>query len=479
MSRVGIVGLWHETNTYSSHSTILADFAACELLEGDAIVERHREAESVVGGFLQASQHEVVPILSAGAWPSGPAAATTIDHLFHHLGDTLKRAGELDGVLVNLHGAMVAEDHPDMEADTLEVVRASVGDVPVVCVLDFHANPSVRFVELADVVISYDTYPHVDMFERGREAVAMLDRLLEGESLQTRIGKHPLLTVPLAQGTEVEPMRGIVQRARQTAEDLGVARLCVAGGFPYSDVERAGISVLATAGEGDEEACRRLIEAVLADIDAVAEGFVVARPGPREAVSAALASDATPVVLADIADNIGGGSAGDGTAIIAELLSQNAKGALAVIADPEIALEAHTVGVGGQVEGFLGGKTDDLHGPSIPIVGRVVALSDGTYRSQGSWGAGLDVSSGRTAWLSVEGVDLVVTQFPRPPFHVEQVTHLGITPAAASIIVAKGALAWKAAYGDIARTVIEVDGPGICPVDLTTLPRTTHPVRYP
>lgn len=479
MSRVGVVGLWHETNTYSSHPTTLDDFAACELLEGDAVVERHRKAESVIGGFLHASHHEVVSVFSAGAWPSGPAAALTVDHLLGRLGDTLERAGELDGVLVNLHGAMVAEDHPDMEADILKVVRARVGDIPVVCVLDFHANPSVRFVELADVVVSYDTYPHVDMFERGREAVAMLDRLLGGESLKTRIGKHPLLTMPLAQGTEVEPMRRIVQRARQTAEDLGVDRVCVTGGFPYSDVERAGISVLATAGRDEDEACRRLVEAVLADIDAVADGFAVARPGPREAVSAALASEVTPVVLADIADNIGGGAAGDGTAILAELLSQGAQGALAVIADPEIALEAHAVGVGGHVGGLLGGKTDDLHGPPIPIHGRVVALSDGTYTSRGSWGAGLDVSSGRTAWLSVNGVDLVVTEFPRPPFHVEQVTHLGITPATASIIVAKGALAWKAAYGDIARTVIEVDGPGVCPADLTTLPRTTCPMRYP
>lgn len=479
MSRVGIAGLWHETNTYSSHPAALDDFAACELLEGDSIVERHRKAESVIGGFLHASHHEVVPIFSAGAWPSGPASATTVDHLLDRLDATLERAGELDGVLVNLHGAMVAEDHPDMEADILEVVRARVSDVPVVCVLDFHANPSVRFVELADVVISYDTYPHVDMLDRGREAVAMLDRLLAGERLQTRIGKHPLLTIPLAQGTEVEPMRGIVQRARQTAEDLGVDRICVTGGFPYSDVERAGISVLATAGRDEDEVCRRLVEAVLADIDTVADGFTVARPGPREAVSAALASDATPVVLADIADNIGGGSAGDGTAILAELFSQDAQGALAVIADTEIAHEAHKVGVGGHVEGLLGGKTDELHGPPIPIAGRVVALSDGTYRSQGSWGAGLQVSSGRTAWLLVEGVDVVVTEFPRPPFHVEQVTHLGITPASASIIVAKGALAWKAAYGDIARTVIEVDGPGVCPADLTTLPRTTRPVRYP
>lgn len=480
MSRIGIVGMWHETNTYSPRVTDLADFEAYELLAGVDLLDHHTGTESVIGGFIAGTgHHQLVPIFSAGAWPAGPPDEGTANSLFERLSEELQAAGELDGVLVNLHGAMVAQGHPDFERDTLEVVRGHVGRVPIVCVLDFHGNPSPEFVAIPNVVISYDTYPHVDMFQRGREATELLDRLLGGEKLRTWVGKHPLLVCPLAQATETSPMLDVVKAANSRADELSLERVCVAGGFAYSDVERAGISVLVTANVDREDTAFRLISEVLDKLDSMAEDFEVSRPSPSEAVEEARAARERPVVLADVADNIGGGSSGDGTTILSELLGQGVTGALVIIADPEIAERAHRAGVGMSVEGMLGGKTDDLHGPPVQVSGEVVGLSDGAYRSQGSWGAGLEFSMGPTAWLSVGGNDVIVTSKPTPPFHVEQVTHLGIDPANASVIVAKGAVAWRAAYGDVARSVIEVDAPGVCPVDVTRLPRATAPMRHP
>lgn len=480
MSRIGIVGMWHETNTYSPRVTSRAEFEAYELLVGDDLVDHHIGAESVVGGFIAGSaRHQLAPVFSAGAWPAGPSNEETARWLLDRLAEELHEAGELDGVLVNLHGAMVARGHPDFEHDTLEVVRKRVGDIPIVCVLDFHGNPSPEFVALADVVISYDTYPHVDMFQRGREATELLDRLLEGERLRTWVGKYPLRVCPLAQATETAPMQGVIETAKALSEEAGVERVCVAGGFAYSDVERAGISVLVTAHADHREAARHVISGVLRELDAIADEFELSRPSPAEAVEQARAAMERPVVLADVADNIGGGSSGDGTAILGELLEQRVKGALVIIADREMAGQAHRVGEGERIEGMLGGKTDGLHGPPIHVAGEVRRVSDGVYRSEGSWGAGLEFSMGPTAWLSVEGNDVVVTSKPIPPFHVEQVTHLGIDPAAASVIVAKGAVAWRAAYGDVARSVIEVDAPGVCPVDLARLPMENVSVGYP
>lgn len=479
MSRVGIVGMWHETNTYSAKPTTVDDFVAYELLEGAAIVDRHEGTRSVIGGFLQIAGCELVPVFSAGAWPGGTVSAEAASLLLDTLGEDLTDAGSLDGVLVNLHGAMVADGHPDMESDTVGVIREVVGDIPVVCVLDFHANPSVAFLEGADVVIGYDTYPHVDMFERGAEAGDFMGRMLDTEDLCTRIGKHPLLTTPLAQWTDSEPMAGLFSRARHAAKGLGVDRVCITGGFAYADVDRAGISVLATTGVGNIDGADSLVAGVLSDIDEVADRFRLVRPNAAEAVARALAGSETPVVLADVGDNIGGGSAGDGAVLLRELLAQGATGVVSVIADANIAAEAHRVGVGGIVAGPVGGKTDRFHGPSVDITGRVVALSDGRYQSMGSWGTGQWFSMGPTARLSVEGVDLVVTSASTPPFHIEQVTHLGIDPSSVRIITAKGAVAWRSAFGELARTVIEVDTPGVCPVDITTLPRTTQPTRYP
>jgi len=478
VTRVGIVGVWHETNTYSSRPTTLADFEAFELDTGSEIVERHAGTRTVLGGFLQAEDMELVPVFSAGAWPAGTVTADAADRLLQMLTTQLEAARPLDGVMANLHGAMVAEGRPDMEADVVAAVRSAVGDVPVVAVLDFHANPSVPLVENTDVVVGYDTYPHVDMYERGVEAAEWFRRLLAGERLKSRIGKHPLLTTPLAQWTDADPMQGLFRRANDAAQRLGVERVCICGGFAYSDTDRAGISVLATTGVDNAAAADELIVGVLADIDDVADQFTVALPGPEEAVAAALAAGEKPVVLADIADNIGGGSAGDGTALFEQLLAQGATGALCIIADAEVAAAAHQAGVGGTVAAEVGAKTDEYHGAPVPITGRVRALSDGRYTSGGSWGTGQSYAMGPTAWLDVNGNDMVVTSIPTPPFHVEQVTHLGIDPSQATIITAKGAVAWRSAYGHFAKTVIEVDTAGVCPIDVSRLPRTITPIRH-
>lgn len=479
MTRVGIVGLWHETNTYSPRATGLAEFEALELRTGAEIAARHSGTRTVIGGFLATEGVDLVPVFSAGAWPAGTIDGGTASQLLDMLAEHLRAAGPFDGILANLHGAMVADGRPDMETDGLMVIRSELGEVPVVGVVDFHANPSVELIETIDVLIGYDTYPHVDMYERGVEAGQWLRRLMDGERVKTRIGKHPLLTTPLSQWTDSDPMASLVRGALESARDLGVERVGITPGFAYSDTERAGISVLATTGADNASSADELIARVLAGIDAVADQFTVSRPGPAEAVAAAIAAPDKPVVLADVADNIGGGSAGDGTALLSELLGQGASGALSMIADPEVAAQAHRVGVNGVVTAPVGGKTDDLHGDPVPITGTVKALSDGGYVSGGSWGTGLELSMGPTAWLAVNGVDLVVTTRPTPPFHVEQVTHLGIDPEAASIITAKGAVAWRSAYGDVARTVIDVDTPGVCPLDVSRLPRSTQPVSYP
>lgn len=476
--RVGVLGLWHETNTYAAHQATLADFADFELLDGEAVLERNRGTGSVIGGFADATGYELVPVFTAGAWPCGPADRETIDTLLERAHRSLRRAGPLDGVLLNLHGAMVADGHADTETALLEVVRDVAGPVPVAAVLDLHANPSPELVAATDVLVSYDTYPHVDMRERGQEAAALLGEVLAGRRLRTAVGKLPMLVCPLAQATDAEPMRSLQRRAAERARAAGIARVCIPAGFAYSDVTRAGISVLAIHEEGQEEAARDVIAETLADIEAQSAAFMLTRDDAATAVRRALASGARPVVLADVADNIGGGSPGDGTTLLAELLAAGARDAVVTIADAEVARLAADAGEGADIEALVGGKTDRRHGPPVRVRGRVVRVTDGRYRTTGSWMTGREFSMGTTAHVRVDGVDLVVTEKPTPPFHSEQLSSVGIDAAAASIIVVKGAIAWRAAYGDIAAETIEVATPGVCPVDIATLPRDAVPMAF-
>jgi microcystin degradation protein MlrC len=479
MTRVGIAGLWHETNTYSARLATRRSFEEFELLSGEAVRTRHAGTRTVMGGFIDgcAGRQDVVPLFSAGAWPAGPAPREIADELLGRLRDELAAAGQLDGLLLNLHGAMVGGGHPDMERDVVHEVRSVVGDTPVVAVLDLHGNPSLEFVAGCDAVIAYDTYPHVDMWERGREAARLLATVLAGRRLRSHVAKLPLLTSPLAQGSEQPPMRDLLGLAAAARGRPGIARVSLLPGFAYSDVQRAGFSVLVVADDGADNEAHVVLDELTAAVEARAEGFAVSRPSPAEAVRRAAAAPARPVVLADVADNIGGGSAGDGTALLAELLAQQVDGAVMAIADPQVARMAARLGAGASIGVEVGGKTDDLHGEPVPISGVVERVSDGRYRTSGTWMTGREFSMGTTVVIRCHELRLVVMERVTPPFHREQLTSLGIDPAACSVIVAKGAIAWRSAFGDIARVVIEVDTPGVCPIDPRALPRTTAPVR--
>lgn len=476
--RVGIVGFWHETNTFSTTPTTIEQFSDFELLAGDDLAQANAGVGSVIGGFLDAADLDLVPIFSAGAWPSGPIDEATMSDLFERAGRELRRAGGLDGVLLNLHGAMVADGYPDTEVSAVQLVRELLGDVPITGVLDLHANPSPDLVRAADVLISYDTYPHIDMRARGGEAATLLQTVLTGTALRTSIRKVPLLVCPIAQSTSHDPMEALQARAAQRGRRAGLHRVCVVGGFAYSDVERAGMSVLTVHDEDHAGAAQDVLAETVADITAHAGDFEVAREDPATAVRRALATNGRPVVLVDVADNIGGGSPGDGTALLAELLRAGAQGAVVPIVDREVALLAERLGEGADIETMVGGKTDDRHGAPVRIRGRVRRVSDGRYRTSGPWMTGREFSMGTTAVIDVNGITLLVMAERTPAFHAEQFSSQGIDPARASVIVVKGAIAWRAALGHIAAAAIEVAGPGITPVDVHTLPRRTTPLAY-
>jgi microcystin degradation protein MlrC len=475
--RVGIVGMWQEVNTYSPRRTTLADFEAFELLEGEALLNHNRGTGSVIGGFLDdLGDTEAVGLISAGAWPAAPPDLETSHQLIDRLETALRHAPDLDGLLVNLHGAMVTAGYPDMEAETLRRLRARYPDIPLMAVLDLHANFSAEACSHCDVVVGYRTYPHVDMADCGREATALMRRALEGERFVTAYAKLGVLTSPLSQGTANEPMRGLIDRAEARAAAEGVDRVSLLPGFPYSDVARCGFAILAVATDARSAAALQVVAETAADVEAHLAEFTLTRPRPAVAVRDALARTAHPVVLADVSDNVGGGSPGDGTALLAELVAQRASGAVVIIADAEAVAAARRAGSGNEVELEVGGKSDTLHGTPVRIAGEICALSDGNYRTEGSWMTGQSFSMGPTAAIETDdGIIVVLTSRAVPPFHVEQLTSIGIDPRRASIIVAKGAIAWRAAYEPVMASAIEVDTPGCCPVDPLKLDRRHAP----
>lgn len=482
-ARVALIGFYHETNSFSRAHTSLDLFRSYQLAEGAEIVARYRNTGTEPGGVIagaEAERFDLIPILFAAAVPFGPITDECFDDITSRCRAGLRDAGALDGVIVILHGAASTQSEVDADGALLRMIRNDVGaNIPIVATLDFHANVSRAMVDAADAMTGYRTYPHRDMAERGREATALLAMLIRGERLHKAHVKLPLLTVPQCQATDDEPMLGLMATRDRIAALPGIASVSVLMGFAYSDCAHLGASIVAYAVS--QAAADSAAADLAREIWARREAFVPVLE-PVSAIGDLTGPDAAvPVVLLDPADNVGGGSAGDGTAILAELLAAGTHGAVVVICDPIAAQHAAEAGIGGAFRGEVGARGDDLHGAPIHLEGRVAYARDSDFRHSGSYMTGFVSRMGLTAIIDTGGTKVVLTSLRTMPFDIEQLRSVGIEPGEQRVLVVKSAIAWRAAYGPVARTIVTVDTPGICTsnvrrLDYRMIPRPMFPL---
>ncbi len=477
--RIAIGGIMHETHTFMEQPTTLADFTAGSLYRGEELLSAMGGARSGIGGVIDAagqSAWQLLPTLYATAMPAGTVDSGAYQALLSDFLYRLRAAMPLDGVLLTLHGAMVAEGERDVEADILAQSRAIVGgSVPIIVLLDMHGNISPRLVKLADVLLAYDTNPHIDMHARGVEAAQIMNRLLRQEIRPTAAHARPaLLLPPQSTGTDDEPLAQAHARAAEMEAEDAVICIAVMAGFAYSDTADTGASIIVTTDNQPTLARRyaqELSELLYRHRDTALPQFLA----PAEAVKQAMAQSSGPVILVDSADNIGGGTPGDGTDALAAMLDENVRDGTIVLADAEAVADCISAGQGATVNLKAGGKTDRWHGKPVTVTGIVRALSDGVFTCEladNHFAAfyGNEVNMGKCAWLRAGGVNILLTERKTPPMDLAQLRHIGIIPEAQKMIVVKSAVAYRAAYMPIAAAVIEMDTAGLCSANLSRFP---------
>ena len=455
----------HETNTFSPIPTDRRQFEAHDLRYGGEILEAYRGTGTCLGGMIDgaaACGATLVPSLAAGASPAGRVSKAFYAEAKARLLADLRAAGPLDGVLLDLHGAMVVEGLDDGEGDLLGAVRATVGALPVAVTLDFHANVTGAMVDSATLLHGYKTYPHVDMDARGREAAARLADVVAGRIRPTVAFRQPPLLPPIAgQLTARGPMRRLYDMADAMERRPDVLSVSVFAGFPLADIHDAGLSVY-VATDGDQALAEGLADELADAAWARRREFLHTALPVKEAVARALALDGRPVVLADIADNTGGGAAGDTTEILRELLRVGVRGAtVACLWDPEAAAACVAAGVGTTLTVPVGGKVDPSHGSPVTVTGRVRTLSDGRFIYKGPMARGVEGRLGPTAVLDVNDVKIILISHRRQTLDPEMIRIVGIDPLAEKILVVKSSIHYRAAFEPIARAILEVDAPGL------------------
>jgi microcystin degradation protein MlrC len=456
----------HETNTFSTVRTDRAQFEARHLHYGEEIIEQFRGTGTCLGGMIDAATGlglRLLPSVAAAASPAGRVTRDIYEHVKRRLLEDLAAAGPVDGVLLDLHGAMVTEDHEDGEGDLIAAVRAAVGPgVPIAVTLDLHGNLTPAMAGGATLLHGYKTYPHVDMAERGAEAARRLAETVAGRIRPTAALRTPPLLPPLgSQRTAVGPMRRLYDLADEMERDPRVLSVSVFAGFPYADIAAAGLSVYVVT-DGDQALADKLADQLAATAWAHRHEFVhQALPVP-EAVRAALAAPGQPIVLADMADNTGGGAAGDGTEVLRELLRVGARNAVvACLWDPEAVQACLRAGVGQSLTVTVGGKVDDRHGAPLTVTGTVRTLSDGRFVHKGPMMRGLPGRLGPTAVLDVAGVRVILISLRWQTLDPEMLRFVGLEPADHKVVVVKSTIHYRAAFEPIAREIIEVDAPGL------------------
>jgi microcystin degradation protein MlrC len=470
--RIAIAQFSHESNSFNPSMTAYGDFSQRPL----NTVDEWRKNKDEIAGYLEGAdkyQFEVVPVLLAIATPKGPVTDDAMTRITAAIIRGLKNAGKLDGLLLALHGAMVGEKYPHGDVEVLRRIREAMGPAfPIVVTHDFHANVSPRMTELSTALVTYKEVPHTDMKECGLRAARIIAGTVSGEFKPTQaIAKPPMIYNIIYHQTSRAPLLPIVSESKRLEQNPKILAASVPGGYQYADVPQVGPSVIVVTNN-DPALARREAERLSNMLWATRTQMTRKVPEAPEAISMAMKSAKQPVVLVDMGDNIGGGSSGDSTFLLSELIKQKAMGWTVVIADPKAVQAAARAGIGAKFDLAVGGKMDNMHGKPVRVSGVVKSLHDGKYiEPEVRHGGQTFLDQGLTAVIQVEGGSLekqnllMLTTKRQVPFSIHQLVGMGIYPERQKIIVVKAAVAFRAAYEPVAGEIIEVDTAGATAVN--------------
>lgn len=478
--RVALAGFLHETNTFAPTRARLEDFVQgggyMPMARGTAVLTQGRDINLGIGGAVRYGEEagwDMIGVHWSGATPSAHVTREAYDSITREIVDGLAALEGLDGIFLDLHGAMVAEHEEDGEGRLLRRVRDAVGpDVPIAVALDLHGNITAEMVEAADVLVGFRTYPHVDMAETGHRAAAQLDTLMSRSTRFAKAFRRLPFLVPIAwQSTRAEPGRGLYDLLAGL-EGGEVASTSFFFGFPAADFPGCGPTVICygdTQAHADA-AADRMERAVLdAEPELAGESFEP-DAGVIEAMRIAETAD-RPVVIADTQDNPGAGGDSNTTGMLRALIRQNAeRAALGNMVDPRAAQAAHAAGVGAEIDIALGGFSG-IPGDS-PFEGRftVETLSDGKMVATGPFYGGAPLDLGPSACLRIGGVRIVVTTHKAQMADREMYRFVGIEPEAQAILVNKSSVHFRADFDGISAAILTCTAPGPMPVSPASLP---------
>jgi microcystin degradation protein MlrC len=481
-----IAQMQHETNTFSPVPTPWEEFGPKGPYLGRDAFEAMKGKGMAMAAFLDLAAKigaEVVTPVAAWANPSGPVDGNAYDRICEVICNAVAKG--CDAVLLDLHGAMVVANRTDDgEGTLLEKVRAIAPRTPIAVSLDLHANVTERMVRNCDVITGYKTYPHVDQYESGRLAGAILMRMMKGEVKPVMAwGNAPILAQTLRQNTAEGAMKDFVDAARAAERD-GLLAATAFGGFQMADIHDAGISVVTVADAG-KAAAERACNAILDVAWAQKEDFIYRGQPLEQSIAQAKRmgeQSGGPILLLDHADNCASGSTQDTMYVLREALRQGLTGiAVAPIRDPEAVAKIIEAGRGARVTLPVGGKMDmpsiRRKGEPLMLSGVIRTITDGEYTITGPQFTGMRCFMGRTVVLDTGIALVVICERNQEPWDRGVFESVGIDPTSQRYLLLKSRMYFRPVFLPIAKGMVFCDAPGVSSSDWTEF--EYHKLRRP
>ena len=474
--RLVIAQMKHETNTFSPVPTPLACFAHGTPLplEGEEVRAAFRGTGTGIGAFIELAEKagaEMVLPVAGSAAPSGPVHTAAYEYMAQRILDAVARG--CDAVLLDLHGAMVTQEHEDGEGELLARIRRIAPAVPVGVALDMHTNLFPAMGANATVIAGYQTYPHVDMYETGMRAGRPILAMLQGKPKPAMAwGWRPMLPHVMRQSSLDAPNREIQARAKQMEKEGALCATFFVG-FPHADIPYAGASAVVVT-DGDAGKAKALSEELL-DMAWQARAQFVYRIEPLAAsLLRARQMQGGPIVLLDHYDNCASGGTMDTMAVLGGILEAGMEDVCAfAVFDPQAVEQMKRAGLGARVTLPLGGKLDmpalGLRGRPLTVTGTVRKIVDGLYKNEGPMARGELMDMGPSAVLDTGKVEIAVISRHTEPYDLGSFRALGLEPAKKRYLMLKSRVHWRAGLGPLAKAVVECAGEGVCTSDYSQL----------
>jgi microcystin degradation protein MlrC len=481
--RLLIAMMKHETNTFSPVPTPLARFGPGHSdkgvtgpLYGDAAIAAYRGTESGLGAYIELAEREgaefVLPI-AASAPPSRPVDDEAFEHIAEAILTEVAKGG-FDGIMLDLHGAMVTESHEDGEGELLRRIRALDPKTPIAVAYDMHANLYPAMIESATVVCGYRTYPHIDIYDTARRAGEILLRAMRGEVRPVMAwGNVPMLPHVMRQGSDDHPNKELQARCTAIVEE-GALAASLFTGFPHADIANAGLSAVVVT-DGDRELAERLRDELLDRAWVEREAFVyqlepLAQSIARAAALPPPAPGEGPIVLLDHYDNCASGGTMDATVVLKAILDAGLDNvAVFAVYDPDAVRQAIAAGIGAEVTLSVGGKLEmpqiPAESPKLSVTGRVKTISSGHFRNKGPMGRGVAMDMGPSVVIDTGKVEIALISRHVEPSDLNCLLSLGIDPMQKRYVMLKSRIHWRAGLGKVAKAVVECAEVGVCTSD--------------